>query len=101
MTISFVCRASKARKDGLSPIELSVIVNGNRSILALDRKCTPSQFNPKTQKVRGDKEINEYLDVVRKKCFNLEMEILKRGDELTITRFVEVFKNGFQENTTL
>lgn len=101
MTISFVCRASKARKDGLSPIELSVIVNGNRSILALDRKCKPSQFNPKTQKVRGDKEINEYLDVVKKKCFNLEMEILKRGDELTITRFVEVFKNGFQENTTL
>lgn len=97
MTISFVCRASKARKDGLSPIELSVVIDGNRSILALDRKCKPSQWNPKTQKVRGDKEINEYLDVVRKKCFTLETEIMRKENTITIERFVEVFKNGFED----
>lgn len=97
MTISFVCRASKARKDGLSPIELSVVIDGKRSILALDRKCKPSQFNSKTQKVRGDKEINEYLDVVRKKCFTLETEIMRKENTITIERFVEVFKNGFED----
>ena len=38
MTLNFICRASKARKDGNSPIELSVIINGNRTIITLDRK---------------------------------------------------------------
>lgn len=96
MTISFVCRASKARKDGLSPLELSVIINGNRSILALDRKCKPSQFNPKTQKVRGDKEINEYLDIIKQKCYSIQMELLKTNGDVTIDDFVDAYKNGIK-----
>ena len=61
MTLSFVCRASKARKDGKSPIELSIIINGIRSIIALDRKIPYNKFNPNTQTVRGDKEIMNIL----------------------------------------
>lgn len=37
MTLNFICRASKARKTGLNPIELSIIINGNRTIITLDR----------------------------------------------------------------
>lgn len=37
MVINFVCRASKAKKDGLSPLELSIIINGKRKYITLDK----------------------------------------------------------------
>lgn len=95
MTINFLCRASKARKDGKSPIELSIIINGERTIITLDRKVASTKFNPSTQKVKGDKEINDYLDVIRKKCYAIEVQLIK-NDTLTITEFVNVYKNGYK-----
>lgn len=98
MTLNFVCRASKARKTGKSPIELSIIINGERTIITLDRQVKSTQFNPSTQKVKGDKEINEYLEVIRKKCYSIETELIK-NDCLTLKDFVEVYKNGFKSKT--
>lgn len=95
MVLNFVCRASKARKDGLSPIELSVIINQQRSIITLDRKINHKHFNPSTQKVKGDKAINEYLDTIRKKCYSIENELIKQ-DNLTLKTFIDVYKYGFQ-----
>lgn len=101
MTICFVCRASKARKNGLSPIELSVIIDGIRTIITLDRQVHHSKFNPKTQTVKGDKSINEYLDVIRKKCWSIETELL-RQDKFDLDTFVYSFKNGIpQKQDTL
>ena len=101
MTICFVCRASKARKNGLSPIELSIIIDGIRSIITLDRQVHHTKFNPKTQTVKGDKSINEYLDVIRKKCWSIETELL-RQDNFDLDTFVYSFKNGIpQKQDTL
>lgn len=99
MVLNFVCRASKARKDGRSPIELSVIINQQRSIITLDRKVNHKQFNPSTQKVKGDKAINEYLDTVRKKCYSIENELMKM-DQLDIHKFVQAFKYGIKTTST-
>ena len=93
MTINFICRASKARKNGLSPIEMSVIIDGDRTIIALDRKIDVKKWNASTQKVKGEKEINDYLDAVRKKCWRIETELIK-SDSLCIREFVDAFKNG-------
>lgn len=98
MNINFVCRASKARKDGQSPIEMSVIINGERSIISLDRKIYPKQFNPSTQKVRGNSDINEYLDVIKRKCYQLEMELIKL-DNFSLETFVHSFKYGIPQKT--
>lgn len=98
MNINFVCRESKSRRDGLSPIEMSVIVNKSRSVLALDRRCKASAFNPKNQKVRGDKELNEYLDAIRKKCYFIETELIKMNGTFTLEEFVDAFKHGIQTN---
>lgn len=51
MTLSFLCRASKAAKDGLSPIEFSLCINGQRKYVTTDRKIKASSFNLRTQKV--------------------------------------------------
>ena len=96
MTINFVCRASKARKDGQSPIEMSVIINGERSIISLDRRINPKHFIPSSQKVRGNAEVNEYLDVIRRKCFTLEMELIKL-DNFNLETFIHSFKHGIPQ----
>lgn len=102
MRLNYLCRASKARRNGLSPIELSVIINGDRSIITLDRYVKSSLFNASTQKVRGDKELNEYLETIRKKCYSIENELIKI-DALDVNTFVSSFKNGIalKEDTLL
>lgn len=101
MVLNFICRASKARRNGLSPIELSIIINNNRSVITLDRQILSTKFNPSTQKVRGEKDINDYIDVIRKKCYHIETELIKL-DKLDIDTFVYSFKNGIpQKEDTL
>lgn len=97
MVLNYVCRASKARKDGLSPIELSIIINQKRSIITLDRKVNHKHFNPQTQKVKGDKDLNEYLDTIRKKCYHIENELIKT-EQLTLPNFVYAYKYGIKSS---
>lgn len=99
--INFICRASKARKDGKSPIEMSVIINGERSIISLDRKANSKNFIPSSQRVKNDKETNEYLDAIRKKCYSIETELIKM-DNLNLETFISFFRYGIpQKNNTL
>lgn len=96
MTLNFICRASKARKDGLSPIELSIIIGGDRTVITLDRKVKSTSFNPSTQKVRGDKDLNEYLEVIRRKCYSIETELI-RMDNLNLETFIHSYKYGIKQ----
>lgn len=96
MTLNFICRASKARKDGLSPIELSIIIGGDRTVITLDRKLKSTSFNPSTQKVRGDKDLNEYLEVIRRKCYSIETELI-RMDNLNLETFIHSYKYGIKQ----
>lgn len=99
MIINYVCRASKAKKDGLSPLELSIIINGKRKYITLDRKVKAANFNSKKQKVKGDAATNEYMVALKAKLYNQETEMIKNGMEVTIDTFVDVYKNGFKANT--
>ena len=99
MIINYVCRASKAKKDGLSPLELSIIINGKRKYITLDRKVKAANFDSKKQKVKGDAATNEYMVVLKAKLYNQETEMIKNGMEATIDTFMDVYKNGFKANT--
>lgn len=99
MVINFVCRASKAQKDGLSPLELSIIINGKRKYITLDRNVKVANFDSKKQKVKGDAAINEYTVALKVKCYGIETEMMKNGMDVTMDSFVDVFKNGFKANT--
>ena len=76
MTINFVCRQSKSGKDGLSPLELYVIIGGKRRYVSLNRKITPKAFNNKRQMVKGDAQTNEYIEAVRMKCYPMGKSIV-------------------------
>lgn len=100
MTITFVCRSAKvSKKDGLTPLELYVIIDGKRRFVSLNRKIDHRLFNPKKQIVRGDTQTNEYIEAVRMKCYSLETEMLKRGLLLTVDTFVYAFRHGIRQNS--
>ncbi|MBQ5844896.1 MAG: site-specific integrase, partial [Alistipes sp.] len=100
MTITFVCRSSKvSKRNGLTPLELYVIIDGKRRYVSLNRKIDHKLFNPKKQIVRGDTETNKYIEAVRMKCYALETEMLKRGLLLTVDTFVYAFRHGIRQNS--
>ena len=100
MVINFICRASKADKSGQSPLEVSIIINGVRRYVHLDRKVKAADFNAKTQKVKRDASTNEYLVALRTKLYSLETEMLRNGMEVTIDTFIDAFKNGLNPSTS-
>ena len=100
MTLNFVCRGSKvSKKDGLTPLELYVIIDGKRRYISLNRRIDPKSFNNKKQMVKGDDQTNKYIEAVRMKCYALETEMLKRGLLFTVDTFVYAFKYGIKQNS--
>lgn len=69
MQINFVCRLSKARKNGQSPFEMSIIINGERKVVTLKRCAYAANFDTKRQNVKGDSAANEYLEAIRAKLY--------------------------------
>lgn len=101
MQLNFVVRPSKARKDGLSPIELSIIINSERKVITLDRKVNPAHWNPKSQTVKGNKEINTYLHSVKQKLYTTQTELLQHNIPLTISSLLNAYTNGIQQTHTI
>lgn len=58
---NFYCRKSKASAAGEAPIELTIIINGKRTILNLPFKAKPEEFNRK----RPPKYIADYVSSMR------------------------------------
>lgn len=98
MVVNFVCRNSKKRSDGRSPLELSVIINGKRRYLSLERRIKTSLFDSKKQRVKGDKETNEYMEAIRSKCYQIETEMIKAKMLVTVDTFIHAYKNGVNPN---
>ncbi len=45
MTLNFVCRGSKvSKKDGLTPLELYVIIDGKRRYISLNHRIDPKSL---------------------------------------------------------
>ena len=61
MKVNFVVRRTKKNSDGYVPIEMTICVKGKRQYVSTGRSVMPSKFSPKTQTVKGDKELNEFL----------------------------------------
>lgn len=98
MTITFVCRKSKTKRDGLAPLELYVIIDNRRRYMSLGRSVDPKSFIPSKQLFKDNDTLNEYLDAVRMKCYSLQSEMLKRGLLFNVDTFLYAYKYGLKQN---
>ena len=63
-SLTFYCRNCKKDKQGLSPIEASIIISGQRTFINLPRKESPAEFKRQTT-TKKTTDIKQYLDEVR------------------------------------
>lgn len=100
MEISFYCRASKANRQGLSPIEMSIHISGKRVFINLDRKEKPSTFS-KSMLSKRPNEIKDYLEATRRNINTAITEIADRGIALTTTTLRDYLKGGGIKSLTI
>ena len=93
INIQFYCRPCKAGVKGFAPVEVSVNVDGNRSILSLQRKERPEDFK-KALTNRKDCDIKRYCEAVRQNINSYITEGMQRGQSITKDFLVECVRNG-------
>lgn len=60
-SISFFCRKSKTNKKGLAPIEMAILLNGERAFINLPRKEKPKEFKVKLNQ-KKDNDIKAFCN---------------------------------------
>ena len=98
--VSFYCRSSKTDKQGLAPIKLCIIINGERTIVTLPRKEHPDVFKKETASKR-DNPLKQYLDAVRDRLNDYVTEITEAGEPLSAPMLKEYFKYGGAKSYTI
>lgn len=88
--IAFYCRESKANKQGLSPIELSISVNTKRVFKNLPFRCKASDFNRR----KKPQEIERYIDAVKKNINEYTIRMAELGIPMTADNLLSVISTG-------
>ena len=99
MKVNFVIRQTKKKSDGCIPIEMTICVKGKRRYVSTGREVRPSDFNSKTQTVKGDKELNEFLKALKMRMYSIETTLMSKDVNVSIDTVLDVFRNGEQERT--
>lgn len=99
-SICFYCRQSKTDKQGLAPIELSLIINGKRVFINLPRKEYPEEFKKALTQKRNN-PIKEYLFEVRNKFNEIQTEMLRANIPLSAQTLKDYYKTGGVKPYTL
>ena len=86
-SILFSIRESKARKNGNTPIEVTITINGERCSFSTGKQIKVTSWDKNRQLVKGKDEeatsLNNYLKSVRAKLYEKEAELLDRGFIIT------------------
>ena len=93
MNVSFYCRASKADRNGLSPIEVSIIINGKRVYIATQRKEKSEDFAKATSTNR-DNDIKRFIQAMRANINKSATEIVENGEALTAEMLKMYIRTG-------
>ncbi len=95
LSLLFSLRKPKNYKSGEMPVYLRITVDGQRTELAVSRKCDPERWDAATGRATGTKAesrtLNTYLDNVQFQIFELHRK-MSEGDEVLT---VETLKNRF------
>ena len=100
-SLSFYCRSSKvSKKNGLAPIEISLIINGQRVFIQLPRKENPELFK-KSIESKKDNSIKQYINEVRIKFNDIELDMMRNNIPLTAESVREYYRSGGVKSTTI
>ena len=89
----FYCRNSKADKQGLAPVELSISINGDRRYIHLPHKERPEEF-AKAIKSKRDNAIKVYCENQRVHLNKVVEDMQYAGIEITAANVKKCYKLG-------
>lgn len=92
--ISFYCRPTKAGKNGLAPVELSIIINGERHYLTLQRKEYPAEFKAAMASKKTN-AIKQFCENERTLIQDYVQQMAFAGVECTASNLKECLKRGY------
>lgn len=92
-SISFYCRKSKADKKGLAPIEISIVINGQRTYLRLPRKERPEEFK-KAMESKRENEMKVYCENQRVRLNSIVEDMQFSDIEITAENLKECYQRG-------
>lgn len=96
----FYCRECKRNKEGVAPIELSIIVNGDRTFVSLPRKMTPNEFKKQVSS-RINNGTKQFLSLYDAKINSIISEIIQRNESLTAQRIKDYLLGNVCHQHTL
>ena len=99
MKVNFVIRYGKKRVDGQVPIEMTICVKGKRRYVSTGRFVKPKDFSAKKQTVKGDKDLNEFLQALKTRILSIETTLLNKGAYVCIDSVLDVYRYGEEEKT--
>lgn len=91
ITLHFYAKSTKANANGLLPIYVRLTVDGKRLEFSTKKFVEKSKRSNELSKMKGTTEearsINSYLDLMKSKILDAQMELLHRNETLSIENF--------------
>ncbi|KIX21616.1 recombinase [Flavobacterium sp. 316] len=91
ITLHFYAKSTKANANGLLPIYVRLTVDGKRLEFSTKKFVEKSKWSSELAKMKGAtdeaRSINSYLDLMKSKVLNAQMELLHRNETLSIENF--------------
>lgn len=98
--VSFLCEASRAGKDGLSPIYVSISINTKRTRFPLTRKADPKTF-AKMLNSRKTNEVKEFCTAIENRLYQIQTEMIRSAVPVTAANVRDYFRTGGTKTYTL
>lgn len=85
--LHFYLKTPKAYTSGIIPIYCRITINGKRVEFSLNRKCEPSKWCKRSERIRGNREdsktLNRYIDQFQTKVYEAQELLIRDSEEIT------------------
>ena len=91
ITLHIYAKTTKANATGQLPIYIRLTIDGQRFEFSSKKFIEKSKWSPELSKMKGSTEeartINNYLDLMKSKVFDIQMELIHKNEELSLENF--------------
>lgn len=94
VNLHFYAKSTKANAKGQFPIYVRLTVNGIRTEFSTKKFIDPTRWLSEACKMKGAtdeaRSINSYLDLIKSKVLDIQMELIHKNENLNIENFKEL-----------
>jgi site-specific recombinase XerD len=91
INLHIYAKSTKANAAGQLPIYIRLTVDGQRFEFSSKKFIEKSKWSSELSKMKGSSEeartINNYLDLIKSKVFDIEMELIHKNEQLSLDNF--------------